>query len=36
MSKDTAKSILNSNGRFSGHKLSLKEKKAKIISLHLI
>lgn len=30
MSKDTAKSILNSNGRFSGHKLSLKEKKQKL------
>ena len=30
MSKDTAKSILNSNGRFPGHKLSLKEKKQKL------
>ena len=30
MSKDTAKSILNSNGRFPGDKLSLKEKKQKL------
>lgn len=30
MSKDTAKSILNSNGKFPGHKLSLKEKKQKL------
>lgn len=36
MSNDTSKSILNSNGRFPGHKLSLKEKsKNYIITPHL-